>query len=191
MDPNTPLRPNPAKRHRNQDENAPLANTPKPPTTPHSTTSTTPVTTATPAYCQPLKKIWANGHVKVPPKPPPYSPYTPLKLSGKYQNQQTESFAFPVIYKLHPKPALTALQWNKLAREHGLIKNKEYLRDFQVEGANVVTGRSQDICVVAPTGAGKPLLWMLPLLVQSFGISLVIVPYMCLGFQGEKRYGSC
>ncbi|KAF9536389.1 P-loop containing nucleoside triphosphate hydrolase protein [Agrocybe pediades] len=61
------------------------------------------------------------------------------------------------------------------------------LRDYQVEAANVIVSRDRDLCIVAPTGSGKSLTWVLPLLAQRKGISLVIVPFTSLGFQGEQR----
>ncbi|KAF8998375.1 P-loop containing nucleoside triphosphate hydrolase protein [Cyathus striatus] len=57
-----------------------------------------------------------------------------------------------------------------------------------MDGANHIISRLEDICVIAPTGAGKSLLWILPLLAQKQGISLVIVPFTSLGVQGENRH---
>ncbi|KAH7917200.1 P-loop containing nucleoside triphosphate hydrolase protein, partial [Leucogyrophana mollusca] len=47
--------------------------------------------------------------------------------------------------------------------------------------------RSEDICFVAPTGAGKSLLWILPLLAHKSGVSLIITPYTSLGIEGQQR----
>jgi superfamily II DNA or RNA helicase len=61
------------------------------------------------------------------------------------------------------------------------------LRPYQVEAANWVIARKGDLCIIAPTGSGKSLVWALPLLEQKDGISLVIVPFTSLGHQGELR----
>lgn len=54
--------------------------------------------------------------------------------------------------------------------------------------ANAVVSRLGDVAVVAPTGAGKSMVWMLPLLVAKDGICLVITPYTSLGIECEQRY---
>jgi superfamily II DNA helicase RecQ len=53
--------------------------------------------------------------------------------------------------------------------------------------SDIVVGMVGDVCVIAPTGSGKSVLWLLPLLVQKDGISLVITPYTSLGVEGEQR----
>ncbi|KAJ7679453.1 P-loop containing nucleoside triphosphate hydrolase protein [Mycena polygramma] len=45
--------------------------------------------------------------------------------------------------------------------------------------------RRGDAVVIAPTGSGKSLTWILPLLARQGGTSLVITPYTSLGLDGE------
>ncbi|KAL4242295.1 hypothetical protein ABKN59_012046 [Abortiporus biennis] len=56
-----------------------------------------------------------------------------------------------------------------------------------IEVANIVISRSKDVCIIAPTGSGKSLLWTLPLLAVPSSISLVVTPYTTLGREGEER----
>ncbi|KAF8997526.1 P-loop containing nucleoside triphosphate hydrolase protein [Cyathus striatus] len=88
---------------------------------------------------------------------------------------------------MDPLPSDT---WNELALQHKLLKDTEHLHEYQIDGANHIIAQLEDICVIAPTGAGKSLLWVLPLLAQKQGISLVIVPFTSLGMQGENRNSS-
>lgn len=78
-------------------------------------------------------------------------------------------------------------EWNGLAVQDGLIPDGGALRLFQTRCSNIVIGFSGDACVIAPTGAGKSLLWILPLLVHKEGVSLVITPYTSLGLEGEAK----
>ena len=101
-----------------------------------------------------------------------------------------KAFAFTDFQRLKSMKELDKVSWNTLALRARLIQPGQELREYQMEAANWVIGREGDLCVIAPTGAGKSLLWMLPLLVQKKGISLVIVPYTSLGHQGEQRCGA-
>lgn len=85
--------------------------------------------------------------------------------------------------------ALDTKEWDKLALEAGVLRTGQTVKDYQVNASNHIISRKGDMCVVAPTGAGKSLIWALPLLAQKRGISLVVVPYTSLGYQGEQKCG--
>jgi superfamily II DNA helicase RecQ len=63
-------------------------------------------------------------------------------------------------------------------------------QDFQREVANIVVQWKSDTVIIAPTGGGKNLIWLLPLAVHQGTISLVITPYRALGLEGEQRYAA-
>ena len=128
------------------------------------------------------RKLHQNGFLKQP-KTPSYKPYA-LNNRGQVRRH---AFAFSGYKKLEPMEPLPNEEWNALARANVLLKDGQSLRDFQIEAANLTITRKKDLCVISPTGSGKSLLWLLPLLAQKRGISLVIVPYTSLGFQGEQR----
>jgi len=189
----TPLSPWIPKRQRVLKENIPQAQPPAgsscPQVTPLQSTIATPSrisshptnwdsTPVTPCNPLTLKNTYRNGY-SVKPKTPSYTPYKP--------KPRQKPFAFAGSQRLGPLGPLTADCWNALALEHGLLTRGQQLRDYQVEAANVIIAREKDLCVIAPTGSGKSHLWVLPLLVQKGGISLVIIPYTSLGFQGEQR----
>ncbi|KAF9522084.1 P-loop containing nucleoside triphosphate hydrolase protein, partial [Crepidotus variabilis] len=125
-----------------------------------------------------------NGYNTSKPKTPSYVPYK-LKTSGRLQQKTLES---ENIEKITPLQPLLPEEWTQLARDAKLIEEHQAIRDYQVEAANLVLERRRDLCVIAQTGAGKTLVWMLPLYAQKAGISLVIIPYTSLGHQGEQRY---
>ncbi|RXW12445.1 hypothetical protein EST38_g13408 [Candolleomyces aberdarensis] len=117
---------------------------------------------------------------------PSRTPYT-LK---NHRNRARKAFETPSSSPLQPLNAIDIGEWNKRARKVGLLKEAEHLREFQAQVANWVIQRKGDLCVIAPTGSGKSLVWALPLAVYDDAISLVIVPYTSLGHQGEIRsYG--
>jgi hypothetical protein len=76
---------------------------------------------------------------------------------------------------------------NSEARALGLISATQTLREFQVDATNYVLGRTGDLCIIATTGSGKSLVWTHPLNAQTWGISLVVVPYTSLRHQGALR----
>lgn len=80
---------------------------------------------------------------------------------------------------------------NRLARNANILPPGTELRDFQVQCTLRVLQRGGDICVIAPTGAGKSMLWCLPLLTSLSAVSLVVTPYTSLGSQGELEYVLC
>jgi hypothetical protein len=69
----------------------------------------------------------------------------------------------------------------------GLLPAGVLLWKFQIKCANVVLGQLGNIVFIAPTGAGKSLLWHFPLSEQPESILLVIIPYTSLGLEGEAR----
>ncbi|KAF8995686.1 P-loop containing nucleoside triphosphate hydrolase protein [Cyathus striatus] len=154
-----------------------------PPTTPTSVqyqTESSSLISHTPTL---NKQIFRNGFVSTP-KAPSFSPYV-IASSGKSRGK---ALTFPSSPRVFSMPGLSTNEWNNLAHSHNLLHENEKLHDYQIEGANEILEHKLDICVVAPTGAGKSMLWILPLLAQKSGISLVIVPFTSLGIQGENRH---
>ena len=90
-------------------------------------------------------------------------------------------------FPLFPVRHTPSDKWNDLAHSAGLLGPSDRLRDFQIECANTVLVKKQDVCIIAPTGAGKSMVWCLPILKQKWGISLVITPYTTLGNEGADR----
>lgn len=123
-----------------------------------------------------------NGY-EVKAKVPSFRPFA-LNTPGR---RRQKAYAFPASQRLTPLEPLVTDEWTALGTANGLVKDGQDIKDFQAEAANFIIARRGDLCVIAPTGSGKSLLWMLPLLAQTVGISLVIIPYTSLGFQGEQR----
>lgn len=172
------------KRRRENNENEPVS-----PVTPTSkglqSSSLTDLDISRLTSQNPLSRMntFRNGFLTPSPKLPSHKPYA-LAVSGR---KREKAFAFPVLSTLCGINPLTPERLNVLAHEHGLLTGAQKLRDYQVDAVNCILGRKQDMCVIAPTGAGKSTLWSLPLVAQNTGISLVIVPFTSLGVQGEKR----
>lgn len=143
----------------------------------------TPTTPRSPLVEKKNRTRYQNGY-EVKPKTPSFKPYT-INNPG---HARQKVFAFNSFTPLAPIKPLSPEVWNQLARDSGLLKSGQRLRDYQVEAANFILSREGDLCVVAPTGAGKSHIWVLPLLAQRAGISLVIIPFTSLGYQGEERY---
>ena len=78
-------------------------------------------------------------------------------------------------------------KWNELALEACILPDGCDLWDFQMQCSDIVVGMVGDVCVIALTGSGKSVLWLLPLLVQRDRISLIITPCTSLGVEGEQR----
>ncbi|KAG2740621.1 hypothetical protein P692DRAFT_20851337 [Suillus brevipes Sb2] len=129
-----------------------------------------------------LTPRFRNGY-EVKPQTPSYKPYA---LSSHGQKRQ-RAFDFLVEVPINHHPPLTPDEWSALATGAAIIPSDCHLRDFQIQCSNIVIGRSKDVCVIAPTGQGKSLLWVLPLLVQKSGVSLLITPYTSLGSEGQDR----
>lgn len=162
--------------------------TPFPPTnTPISRSISLNTPPRTPLADKKHRTQYRNGY-EVKPQTPSFKPYT---LNNRGHPRQ-KAFVFEGFRHILPQGPLSTSDWNSLARESGVLKDGQSLKDFQVEVANIVISRKTDLCVVAPTGSGKSHLWVLPLLTQKKGsISLVIIPFTSLGYQGEERCGFC
>ncbi|KAF5313744.1 hypothetical protein D9619_013674 [Psilocybe cf. subviscida] len=179
----------PAKRRRIQDENIPPSPSTPALATPQLSRSSSPGPSGfSPAPHKPLsdkriRTVYRNGF-EVKPQTPSFRPYS-VNNPG-YPRQQ--AFAFSGFKRLKSMKSRKMDSWTALAIENGLLEDGQHVQAFQCDAANHVIAWTGDLGVIAPTGAGKSLLWMLPLLVQKIGISLVIIPYTSLGFQGEKRH---
>ncbi|KAG6819048.1 hypothetical protein H0H93_015956 [Arthromyces matolae] len=126
---------------------------------------------------------YRNGYVSKP-QTPSYKPYSINNLGHPRQ----KAFVTTDFKKIQPLKHLSADQWNCLAWNSGILDASKTLRAYQIESSNVIIQRHSDLCVIAPTGMGKSLVWVLPLLAQKSGISLVIIPYTSLGHQGVARH---
>lgn len=158
-----------------------INSTTSPPSTPTATTEKDP-----PPSSQKLKKQWRNGY-EASPKTPSYRPYT-LERKG---HKRVKPFSFDdgsPAKQARKAKKVSVEGWNKLAHKAGVLGADATLRDFQTQLASHILADEGDACVIAPTGAGKSMLWCLPVLAQPCAISLVITPYTSLGSQGEIEY---
>ncbi|KAF6745627.1 hypothetical protein DFP72DRAFT_1017954 [Ephemerocybe angulata] len=183
--PSTPIWPPARKKRRVNDENQPpeTPGTPTPRTT-KEREGELEILRLTSHEPTPLSRRFKNGFVAPSPKTPSHQPYA-LASTGR---KREKPFAFPISTAIRPLDSLSHAEWNALAHKYDLLKENQSLREYQVEGANCIISRKSDLCVVAPTGAGKSTLWTLPLLAREEGISLVVVPFTTLGVQGENRH---
>ncbi|KAF7972754.1 hypothetical protein HWV62_17122 [Athelia sp. TMB] len=140
--------------------------------------------TPTPTNTTKTRPQYRNGYEVKPPTPA----HKPYALNSRGQKRR-RAFAFDDDDTVQIRPRLPKLAnaWNTLAWEKGLLPSGMELRQFQVDSANIVIEQRGDVCVIAPTGAGKSLVWLLPLLVQTDAIALVITPYTNLGIEGQTR----
>jgi ATP-dependent helicase YprA (DUF1998 family) len=83
------------------------------------------------------------------------------------------------------KDSLDPYEWKQIAVLHRLIPAGASLYSFQISAANLALSQHGDAVVIAPTGSGKSLTWILPLLACKAGISLVITPYTSLELDGK------
>ncbi|KAJ7689902.1 P-loop containing nucleoside triphosphate hydrolase protein [Mycena rosella] len=122
------------------------------------------------------RKLHRNGY-EVTPQTPLFRPFA-LNNTGA-----TRQKAFDITNPtpLEPIPTLDPSEWKELALESHAIPTGANLHSFQVDISNLVVMCRGDSVVIASTGSGKSLSWVLPLL----GISLVITPYTSLGLDGE------
>ncbi|KAI0764476.1 P-loop containing nucleoside triphosphate hydrolase protein [Irpex lacteus] len=118
------------------------------------------------------------------PKPPSYTPYALDPYARKRLKVSNAESVQPLLARRKP---LSEVRWNALAHEARFIEEGQSLRSFQMQCANAVISRLGDVVVVAPTGAGKSLVWALPLLAVKDGICLVVTPYTSLGMECEQR----
>lgn len=161
--------------------NFPLDNTQRVPPIP-STPRTSSAYQQSPLLSAAAIKIYRNGFESTP-KIPLYEPYTMAR--GAHRNAQL--FAEPETAKLEPMPELLVGEWNALASKCGLLPEGAVLHEFQMQTANLVLGRSQDLILIAPTGRGKSVVFSLALLAQGRGILVVCTPYTSLGLQGANK----
>ncbi|KAJ7026700.1 P-loop containing nucleoside triphosphate hydrolase protein, partial [Mycena alexandri] len=126
------------------------------------------------------RKQHRNGYEQTP-KTPSFRPFA-LNNPGT-PNQR--AFELSKMSRLEAIPALDPSEWTTLAHTSHAIPLDATLRSFQVQISNLVVMRRGDGLVIAPTGSGKSLMWILPLLARKEGISLVITPFTSLGLDGE------
>lgn len=133
--------------------------------------------------------IYRNGYV-VKEKAPSYVPYGP---PGAKQRRRLQPLAFEHALppKISPSRPLSVMQWSWLARGAGALPLDGVIKNLQAECVNALLARTNDICVVAPTGFGKSMLWTLPVLALERGSILVITPFTSLGEEAEKQYVIC
>ena len=132
------------------------------------------------------KKIFRNGFEQSAPKPLSYTPYQPLTRRADRKKHTFELPNIPDLQPIKPHPGLNASEWNELAIASGLIPNGATVHGAQMQCANFVLGKKEDIFVIAPTGWGKSNLWKYPLVARKSGISIVVTPYTCLGLEGAE-----
>ncbi|KAJ7652375.1 P-loop containing nucleoside triphosphate hydrolase protein, partial [Mycena polygramma] len=125
-------------------------------------------------------KIHRNGY-ETAPKTPSYIPFALNNVGHPRQ----KAFTIDKPDLLRTCPALDPTEWTSLAVKAGAIPATADVRGYQVEISNLVLMRRGDTVVIAPTGSGKSLTWILPLLARQGGTSLVITPYTSLGLDGE------
>ncbi|KAJ7213111.1 ATP-dependent DNA helicase [Mycena pura] len=126
------------------------------------------------------RKQLRNGYEQSP-KTPSYRPYS-LNNPG---TPRQKAFNISNPAGLQSIPALDPEQWNNLAVKSGVIAADAQLRGFQIQISNLVLMRRGDALLISPTGSGKSLTWILPLLARKEGMSLVVTPYTSLGLDGE------
>jgi hypothetical protein len=182
MSENNPELSRPAKRQRRGDPPSTPRNSAQPTTSLPQTPTVLPTTPCPVLTDKKNRKNYRNGF-EVKPKTPSFKPDSINNQGHPWR----KAFAFRNTSRLAVLKALSE-EWNTLALDVGAIKPGQKLQKFQVESTNIIISRSGDLCVIAPTGAGKSLIWILPLLIQKHGISLVIIPFTSLGYQGEDRY---
>jgi ATP-dependent helicase YprA (DUF1998 family) len=158
----------------------------------NTTSLNTPPTPITPSNTEnlptKLRKVWRNNF-ETAPKTPDYTPYQGSRGSGRRQNPRAfYALAGEDDEAIQPLESFSTQKWQNLCETAKFLPEGESPRDFQMQAANCIIGMTSDLCVIAPTGSGKSLLWHLPLLAHRDGISLVITPYTSLGIESESRY---
>ncbi|KAJ6465271.1 ATP-dependent DNA helicase [Mycena sanguinolenta] len=128
------------------------------------------------------RKIHRNGYETM----PKALSFTPFALNNAGHPRQ-KAFTVDKPDHLAPCPALDRSEWTELAVKAGAIPADARVRGYQEQISNLVLMGTGDAVVVAPTGTGKSLTWILPLLARKEGISLVITPYTSLGLDGESN----
>ncbi|KAF9471174.1 hypothetical protein BDN70DRAFT_901547 [Pholiota conissans] len=129
------------------------------------------------------KTQYQNGYTAKP-QATSYKPYNTSSCGCRSK----APFTCDPVEPLGPLCPLSEESWNMKATEAGVLAVGSQLHQYQLDAANFIIGRSGDLVIIAPTGMGKSTVWDLPLLVQRGGVSLVLVPYTTLGFQGEELH---
>ena len=133
------------------------------------------------------RKLHQNGYEKTP-KVPSFKPYKPPPSSKKHKtNASTPGHIVPSTLPLEPIRALgppTPEQWDRAARR--LVGADGSLRFFQQNATTALLAR-RDVIVIAPTGIGKSLLFLLPLLFYPSSIVLVVTPLRSLGIEQSEE----
>lgn len=68
-----------------------------------------------------------------------------------------------------------------------MMRQPMTLRSVQSEGLQAIQRGDSKIVVVMPTGAGKSMLFMLPAFIGVGGVTIVIVPFLPLRREMERR----
>jgi ATP-dependent helicase YprA (DUF1998 family) len=157
------------------------------PTTPTNPTPSSRLPLSSAVNTLKTRRQYRNGY-ECKPTTPSYKLYALNSRGHKRQRAYAFEDEIPTIEPMEP---LSPIRWNKLARESNILPDKCNLRDFQMQCSDIVIGLGGDVGVISPTGSGKSLLWILPLLAQKKGISLMVTPYTNVGIEGEDRYVIC
>ncbi|TCD68354.1 hypothetical protein EIP91_010992 [Steccherinum ochraceum] len=128
------------------------------------------------------RRTFQNGF-ETPVRAPSYKPYA-LPSTGRKRGKAIVVEAHDRVSAIKP---LELEKWQKLVEDAGVLPSGARVKEFQMECANAVVERKTDVCLIAPTGAGKSLIWTLPLLAAAKSVSLVITPYTSLGTEGQQR----
>ncbi|KAJ7243186.1 P-loop containing nucleoside triphosphate hydrolase protein [Mycena haematopus] len=152
---------------------------------PQTTASTAPSTLSLNSPGNPLapgkqRKQFQGGYEKSP-KIPSYRPFS-LNNPG---TPRRKAFNLSSTTSLRPLPSLDPSEWATLALKSQAIPTGASLHSFQIQVANLVLRHDTDAVVISPTGSGKSLTWILPLLARKEGISLVVTPFTSLGLDGQ------
>lgn len=124
--------------------------------------------------------IHQNGYIKTP-KIPSYNPFAPPPKKQCIAGTPERQPAQPIKPQDHPSDDT----WAKVSRQ--ILKPHHSLRPFQKEATTAVLER-RDVTVVASTGVGKSLLFVLPLAFHPGGVVLVITPLRSLAKAQVKEY---
>ncbi len=62
--------------------------------------------------------------------------FTPYKINNPGHSRR-KAFAFGDFQPITAMNPIPAAEWNKLALDHGILKDGQVLRDYQVEAANL------------------------------------------------------
>ncbi|KIO25433.1 hypothetical protein M407DRAFT_75716 [Tulasnella calospora MUT 4182] len=175
------------KRPLNENDNPPFPSTPTPNATSLKRTplcevqsTPSPCPSVLPQLSEKRRKLFQNGYEKTT-KTPWWKPYhlppdKKRKLDLQDPNQQSPT----PIGRWGTEGGPSEEEWTQAAEK--LLGPGKTLRAYQREATEeVLAGR--DVTVIASTGMGKSLLFLLPLLFHPNGITLVVTPFRALGFE--------